>query len=92
VPDNTLLLDLFDARTVRVLAGMELHVIHFGLWLLSWPVRWRWLPKLLPFAQPGQVMANLLRPFGTNTGGMVVEVAGRDDEGQHNLCLWTLEA
>src|SRR6202012_466683 len=49
VPALGLLPDLYPGRpAVRFRAGTELAVENVGLWLLSWLVRWHWLPSLRP--------------------------------------------
>ena len=92
VPDAVLLGPRYDARHVRLHAGMELPIIHFGLWLLSWPVRWGLVRNLASVSGVLQPIANALRPFGTNTGGMVVSVTGTRTDGRPLHRLWTLEA
>ena len=67
-------------------------MIHLALWLLSWPVRKRILGSLRPFADFFQPIANALRPFGTDTGGMVVALSGADAAGLPLQRIWNLEA
>ena len=44
VPDLTLLPDRLPGRPAVVFrAGTDLGLHNLGLWLLSWPVRWRWI-------------------------------------------------
>jgi NAD(P)-dependent dehydrogenase (short-subunit alcohol dehydrogenase family) len=51
VPDLELIPDLLPGRpAVAFRAGTELSFQMLGLWLASWPVRWRWLRSLRPFA------------------------------------------
>ena len=51
VPDLALIPDLLPGRpAVAFRAGTELRFQMLGLWLASWPVRWRWLRSLRPFA------------------------------------------
>ncbi len=93
VPD----LELFPARYsgkpgVAFRGGLELTVLHFGLWLLSWPVRWRILPSLAILAPLIRGMAHLMQPLGSDRGGMFVEVVGRDAEGRRVKRCWTLIA
>ncbi len=78
VPDLALFPQHYRVRE-RVLfhAGLELSLLHLGLWLLSWPVRWRWLRSLMPATGAIVWCADLLRAFGTDRGGMAVDVAGR---------------
>lgn len=92
VPDNVLLAPRYGARHVRLYAGMELRLIHFSLWLLSWPVRLGLIRNLATFARMFQPIANVLRPLGTDTGGMVVQIDGTATDGRPLQRLWTLEA
>lgn len=77
VPDIELFPKHFGARSVRFYAGMELPVMNWFLSALNQ------LRKIWPFEMPGvaidalQWAANLLRPFGTDRGGMLVRVIGR---------------
>jgi hypothetical protein len=93
VPD----LELFPSRygvTQRVTfhAGLELSLLHLGLWLLSWPVRWGWLRSLAPFAGTMRWLADLLLRLGTDRGGMLIDVAGRDPAGRALTRRWRLLA
>ncbi|MDH3472599.1 MAG: saccharopine dehydrogenase NADP-binding domain-containing protein [Rhodospirillales bacterium] len=93
VPDTALLPARYPGlRDVTFHAGLELAVLHLGLWLLSWPVRWRLLPGLAPLAPLARRLAALLEPFGTDRGGMFVEVSGRDAAGAPQRRRWTLIA
>jgi hypothetical protein len=71
---------------------MELSILHLGLWLLSWPVRWRWLKSLTPFAGLLRQGAGLTAPFGSDRGGMVVEADGLGPEGERRWARWSLAA
>ena len=54
VPDLDLLPDLFPGRpAVRFRAGTEIELQNVALWLLSWPVRWRWVRTLSALTRPG---------------------------------------
>lgn len=93
VPD----LELFPTRykvRERVLfhAGLELPLLHLGLWLLSWPVRWRWLRSLAPATDGIVWLADRFRSFGTDRGGMAVNVAGRLSDGRAVTRRWRLIA
>jgi hypothetical protein len=63
-------------RAVRFQAGLELGVMHLGLWLLSWVPRAGLVRSLEPLARPLQAMAALLYNLGTDRGGMTVETLG----------------
>ena len=77
VPDQSLFPRFFGARTVVFKAGLELAVMNHGL--AVWSLLRRHL--MLPDARWTRAVifhaARLLHPFGTDTGGMVVEVTAR---------------
>ncbi|NKX43957.1 SDR family oxidoreductase [Roseicyclus persicicus] len=88
VPDLVLFPARFGARSVLFRAGLELGVMNQALALLSW------LRTALPIPAPSGLMhrlASLLRPFGSDRGGMVVEVTGRR-AGQGVTRRWRLLA
>ena len=57
-------------------AGLELAVLHLGLWFLSGLVRLRLVRSLAPFAARLTAIAERLRRFGTDRGGLRVDVEG----------------
>ena len=79
-------------RTALFRAGLELPLLHLGLSLASLPVRWRLVPSLVPFAHPFLVIAGWLDRFGSDRGGMSVEVLGRDATGRPTRAVWSLVA
>lgn len=92
-PDQDLLVARYQpTHSAEFFAGLELPVLHLGLWLLSLPVRWGWLPSLLPFARPMLRIAKCLLPFGTDKGGMTVAVRGLDAAGEPTTASWALNA
>ena len=91
-PDLELFVKRFGARTVTFEAGLELSIMHVGLWGLSWPVRVGILPSAVPLAGPLEVIANWLYPFGTDRGGMIVRVVGLTAGGEATERRWTLIA
>ncbi len=92
-PDLDLLVERYKPTQSAVfLAGLELRSLHRTLELTSRLVRIRLLPTLAPFARPARQVAALLQPFGTDTGGMVVEIAGRNAAGQTETARWSLTA
>jgi uncharacterized protein YbjT (DUF2867 family) len=91
VPDHRLFADAFGARTVLFRAGMELGVMNYALAVFSW-LRGRlgfgvseWFITLLLW------IAKLLGPFGTDAGGMSVEVTLRDAQGWRRR-VWRMVA
>jgi hypothetical protein len=90
-PDLHLFPAHFRARNVTFHAGLELGVMHHGLRLLAMPVRWGLIGTITPLARILQWMANLLKPFGTDAGGMRVRVLGLGPDGPVER-VWTLIA
>ncbi|MEM1307213.1 MAG: DUF4166 domain-containing protein [Pseudomonadota bacterium] len=75
-PDLELFPSRYRAESVRFDAGLELTVMHLGLWALTFPVRWGWLRSLTTLARPLKWAATLLYPLGSDRGGMRVEAIG----------------
>lgn len=93
VPDNVIFPPHYRVRdAVRFQAGLELKVMHFGLWGLSLAVRARLVPSLAPLAPMMLAVANMLKPFGTDRGGMFVDLTGLDRKGNPRRLRWTLIA
>lgn len=91
VPDLSILpRRLPGAPAVVFRAGAELAIQNLGLWLLSWPVRWRWFADLTP-------IAGWLRPLqrlsgqGNGHSAMMVRLFG-DVAGRQVERRWTLIA
>jgi Domain of unknown function (DUF4166)/Saccharopine dehydrogenase NADP binding domain len=91
-PDLMLFPKAFRARSVRFGAGLELSVMHLGLWALSLLVRLRLMRSLVPLARPLRWVAERLMPFGTDRGGMRVRVAGFTDQDCAECRDWVLTA
>ena len=92
VPD----LELFPERypgvqSVRFGAGLELPFLHFGLWLLSWPSRWRWIARLEAHAERLRRGSEWFAKLGTDVGAMHVEMHGFR-RGHRLDLIWTLVA
>ena len=90
-PDLALFPDRYGARSVAFRAGLELPILHLGLWALSLPIRLGWLRSLEPAARPMRWLAARFEAFGTDRGGMRVRVVGRGPEGAVRRD-WTLLA
>ena len=92
-PEQDLLVARYaPRRSAEFFAGMELGLLHVGLWLCSLPVRWGMLSSLRPFAGPMLQMAQMLLPFGSDRGAMTVRVSGEDAGGNPVDRIWVLRA
>ncbi|HZH09278.1 MAG TPA: DUF4166 domain-containing protein [Microvirga sp.] len=81
-----------SARNVCFRAGLELSLLHLGLWLLTWPVRVNLISSLRPYASFLQTIAARFERLGTDRGGMSIEASGRDREGRPVQAIWSLVA
>jgi saccharopine dehydrogenase-like NADP-dependent oxidoreductase len=89
-PDLRLFPQRYRARNVSFRAGLDLRIMHRGLWLLSLMVRGRLMKSLLPLAVPLKTIAQGLKHFGSETGAMVVEATGTTTKGTHVQKRWEL--
>lgn len=92
IPDLDLLPERYGIRQIRFSAGLELTVLHLGLWGLSWLVRLG-LPLNLPaLAGPLLAASNWFNRFGSGDGGMHVIIAGKDRDGRPHRRAWFIVA
>jgi NAD(P)-dependent dehydrogenase (short-subunit alcohol dehydrogenase family) len=92
VPDLALLPELYPGKpAARFRAGTALDVENVGLWLLSWPVRWRWLASLRPLTGLLVRVQRALGPIGGARSAMRVVVKGWRGEDALRRA-WTLIA
>jgi hypothetical protein len=90
-PDLDLLPARFHARRDAVFrAGLELPVLHLGLWVLTLARRARLTPTLEPLAVVLGKAAGVVAPLGSDRGGMVVSADGLDADGAPRLARWSL--
>jgi hypothetical protein len=93
IPD----LELFPARypgvqTVEFRAALELGIQHLALWLVA-GLRRAGLPLPIErWAGPLKRVAKLLDVFGSETGGMLVRVAGTRTDGREGRAEWHITA
>jgi len=92
IPDLDLLPARYGISRIQFSAGLELGILHLGLWGLSWLVR-AGIPLNLPrFAQPLLSIANLFNRLGTADGGMHVRIEGKDHNGHPLTQTWAVIA
>lgn len=83
VPDFDLFPERYPAmKTHRFYAGLELSILHIGLWFLSWPARWGIIRKLDCFGKVLRRVSLWFYNFGTNKGGMHMIVQGTNDRAE----------
>lgn len=75
-PDLTLFPGRYRARSVLFRAGLELGSMHRSLAIMSWLRSRNLMPAPLRFQRLLHWLACRLEPFGSDTGGMVVEARG----------------
>ena len=92
VPDLLLFPRRYRANHVRFGAGLELSVLHLGLWGLAGLCRVGLLPNLRRFTALLRYAAVWFEGFGTDRGGMYVRVKGTDLNGQLVTRTWSLVA
>jgi hypothetical protein len=91
VPDLDLLPARFHVRRDAIFrAGLELPILHLGLWALSLLRRARLIRTLEPLAVLLGEAAGLVAPLGSDRGGMVVGAEGLDADGVRRLARWSL--
>jgi hypothetical protein len=92
-PDLDLVPQRFKPRREAIWrAGLELSVLHLGVWALSLLVAARVLPSLVPLARPLRAVAAWFRGLGGGRGGMMVAAEGLDRDGRPVVATWALIA
>lgn len=92
-PDLDLVPQRFPSvRNAVFRAGLELSLLHLGLWAMSLIVRGGLMRSLAPLAEPMRDAAELFRRFGGDVGGMLVEASGVSGDGTYLCVRWMLTA
>ncbi|MCJ8052700.1 SDR family NAD(P)-dependent oxidoreductase [Shinella curvata] len=92
VPDHTIVPETVSGRPATIFrAGPEFSFQLLTLWLLSWPVKWRWLASLSPFAKWLLPLQGLSARLGSDRSAMAIEVKGWGEDGAR-VRRWTLIA
>lgn len=76
VPDLALFPDRYQAASVEFRAGLELSVLHFGLWLMSWLRRLHLVGDWSRHSDALLRASRWLETCGSDVGGMHVRVEG----------------
>lgn len=92
IPDLDLLPETYGLKDIRFGAGLEVGSLHFGLWALSWAVRLG-LPLDLPaLAEPMLAISNVFDRFGSDVGGMIIDLKGTGHDGRPKTIRWAIVA
>jgi len=92
-PDIIAMRELFPAANdIEFLAGLELSIMHLPLWALAKLRATGLTPNLAPAAALFHQAAKLFEPFGSDQGGMFVEIAGTGADGGDLARRWTIWA
>ena len=89
-PDLVLFPQYFKARSVAFRAGLDLKLMHGGLAFLTLPVRLGWLTSIAGLSPLLKWIADRLESFGSDRGGMWVQVIGVTKAGDCETRDWTL--
>lgn len=93
VPDLSLFPKHYEGvQTVTFHAGLELSLLHFGMWVLAWLARWRLVASWRRYAKTLTAVSRVFEKMGSDCGGMRVELAGRDRQDKRLKILWRLIA
>lgn len=93
VPDLELMPQHYPSlRSVRFVAGVEVGLFHIGVWGLSWLARLGIVRDLGALSRPLLGAKRKLRFLGSDRGGMLVTLSGRDKDGAPKTVRWYLVA
>ena len=88
IPDLDLFPQKYAIKKIQFSAGMELSIIHLGLWALSGLVRMGVPLNLAAHTGLLQNMSNLFNIFGSSDGGMHIILNGTNHDGQPHTRKW----
>lgn len=93
VPDALVLPQRYPGlQRLEFRAGLELHRMHFGLWLGAWLVRLRLIATLEPMAPLAKRISERWLAAGSDCGAMHVGLRGVDAQGAEHCIEWQLIA
>ena len=86
IPDLDLLPQRYpNLKSMRFQAGLEIGVMHLGLWVLSWLSRIGVVSNWARYAGWLKTMSDWFMPFGSDRGGMFMRMAGDSREVEWQL-------
>lgn len=91
-PDLAIFPERFGCQDIVFKAGLELSVLHLGLWFLSGLVRLGLIADLSRYARPLKKMSDWFLDFGSDCGGMSLHASGTGRDGEPANYAWQLSA
>lgn len=92
IPDMDILPNRYvGLKNIRFQAGLELMILHCGLWLLSWLSRIEWVKDWSRYARVLTRMSEWFIRLGSDAGGMYVNIEGTKN-GRPKRLRWLLVA
>lgn len=92
IPDLSLFPERYGIRSIRFSAGLESNTSHLGLWALSWFKRAGLPLDLRRLANTLLRISHWLDRYGSANGGMVMQIEGRDHDGNMHRRRWFILA
>ncbi len=93
IPDLALFPAMYPTlQTQRFYAGLELGILHLGLWGLTWLVRWRLISNLAAWCKPIIRLGEYFHHFGSENSSMIMHLSGIDHRGEALNIEWRLLA
>ncbi len=93
IPDLALLPERYpDLKTVRFQAGLEVSLLHVGLWFLSFFSRIGLVKNWNRYSSILSRMSEWFADLGSDSGGMFIELKGVGQNGERNNVNWQIIA
>ncbi|MGE3319224.1 MAG: saccharopine dehydrogenase family protein [Candidatus Berkiella sp.] len=93
IPDLELLPQRYPTlKTVTFYAGLEVPMLHWFMWHMSWLSRVKIIRNWSRYIKPINAMSHWFDKMGTDCGGMYVHLSGANHEYQPLDITWTLVA
>lgn len=93
IPDLSLFPQYYPTlKTIRFYAGLELPILHLAMWAMSWLARIGIVKNWALYANAITRMSRWFERFGTDTGGMFMQLSGIDVNGNPLSIDWELIA
>lgn len=82
IPDLALFPKAYpNLKNIRFYAGTELYFQHFGLWMMSWLVKWGFVKSLQPLGKILVKIANMFDWLGSSNSAFHMKMSGVNKDG-----------